>query len=346
MSPDADVLRILDANLNRAREALRVIEDYARFALDDADAAAAAKAARHELREIAAAIGGEELSAARDILSDAGRDAKTPGELERRDAEDVVRAAFARLSESARSIGEFAKIAHPAAAERAERLRYRGYELEQRMLLRGQRREKFRRVRLYVIVTEVLCRGDWRTVADAALRGGAGCIQLREKGLSDAELLGRARALCDMAHARGALFIMNDRPDIARLAGADGVHVGQDDLTVRQVRRIAGARMLVGLSTHSVEQVRAAIEQAPDYIAVGPMFATATKPQPHIPGISLLREARAMTALPLVAIGGVSAGNTGGLFAAGASAVCACSAVVSSDDPGVSAAAILRVASG
>lgn len=341
MKPDADVLRILDVNLNRAREALRVVEDYARFALDDADAAAAAKQSRHDLRQIVEQIGAENLSAARDILSDAGRDSKTPSELARAGPEDVVRAAFARLSESARCLGEFAKIDHPAAAARAERLRYQGYELEQRTLLRGPLRARFRAVRLYVIITESLCRGDWRGVAEAALRGGASCIQLREKNLSDAELLRRARALCQTAHLHDALFIMNDRPDIARLANADGVHVGQDDLGVREARRIAGGRMLVGKSTHTIEQSHAALDEQPDYLAVGPMFPSPTKPRDPLAGPQLLTAAAGSTDLPIVAIGGVTADNARGLYAAGASTVCACSHVIASADPKATAAALL-----
>lgn len=138
-------------------------------------------------------------------------------------------------------------------------------------------------------------------------------------------------------HQRGALLIVNDRPDLARLAGADGVHVGQDDVSVAQARSVTGPRLLVGRSTHTREQIDAALADPPDYLAVGPMFPTATKPQEHIAGEATLRYAVARTALPVVAIGGITAASAGGIAAAGASAVCVCSAVVSAADPAAAA---------
>jgi len=229
---EADILRIADVNVNRLREALRVIEDYARFALNDGNAASAVKHCRHELQSIVQALGADGLLTARDIAGDVGRDLKTPGELRRDSTEDVVRAAFGRVSEAARVLGEFGKIVSEPAAAAAEALRYRAYELEQRVVLRGKLRRRFRDVRLYVLLTEALCRGPWLATAEAAIRGGAGCLQLREKVLPDGELLRRARALRELTTSHGVLLAINDRPDIARLARADVVHVGQDDLTV------------------------------------------------------------------------------------------------------------------
>jgi len=338
---DAPTLRILDANLNRAREALRLIEDHARFVLDDADAARHAKLARHELRRIIAAVGAAELLAARDILSDVGRELKTPDELERASADDVLRAAFARLSEAARVLGEYGKLLAPGAARVAEQLRYRAYELEQRVALRGTRRARFRQVRLYVIVTAALCRRPWLEAAEGALRGGAGCLQLREKSLPDGELLRRAARLRELTDRHAALLIINDRPDVARLSGADGVHVGQDDLPVAAARRVAGARLLVGKSTHTAEQFEAALAEEPDYLAVGPMFASPTRPQPHIASPQTLAAVAGRTEIPLVAIGGISAENVGQVVRAGAQRVCVCSAVIGADDPENAAARIL-----
>jgi thiamine-phosphate pyrophosphorylase len=334
----SDVLRILDVNLNRARESLRVIEDHARFLLDDRDAAAGAKGMRHEIREIVEALGARELLAERDIAGDVGREVKTASEAARLDADDVLAAAFGRLSEAARAIAEYAKLNSPPAVRLAERLRYAGYELEQRITTRGGLRRQFRNVRLYVIVTEALCRRPWLEAAEASVRGGAGCIQLREKSLPDGELLRRARALRALTRETGALLFVNDRPDIARLAQADGVHVGQTDLTVAEVRRIGGGALLVGKSTHTAEQIDAAIAEQPDYIAVGPMFESTTKPQNHVAGVDLLRTAAARTELPLVAIGGITPSRAAACTHAGAACVCACSAVISADDPHAAAA--------
>lgn len=373
MSVDREVLRILDVNFNRAREALRVIEDYARFIRDDRDAAVAAKTLRHGLREMLARMGVEPSLAARDIESDIGCDARTTSEFLRADAAAVAAAAFGRLTEAARSLAEYGKLVHPQISLFAERLRYDAYELEQRTLLRAGRRAALRTCRLYVIITESLCRRPWLETAEAALRGGATCIQLREKPAdsaqlmppgqsphfanrdpsvpqpasvasgrcSDRDLLNRARALRELTHRYNALLIVNDRPDIARLAAADGVHVGQDDLSVHDVRRIAGADLLVGKSTHSLEQFDSALLENPDYVAVGPIFPSATKPQSRIAGLETLAVAERKSELPLVAVGGIDPSNVARVRCTGAACVCVCSSVIGAGDPEAAARSLL-----
>lgn len=330
---DSAALRVIDANLNRAREALRVIEDYARFVLDDVEFAARTKQLRHSIRSIVAELGPAGLIEARDSTFDVGRDTTTAAERARHTPLDVARAAFGRLSEAARSIAEFGKLASPAVAAAAEKLRFGGYELQSALELRGARRKRLRAGGLYVIVTESLCRRPWLDTAAAVLRGGAAILQLREKHLADGALLGRARALRRITSDAGALFILNDRPDLARLSGADGVHVGQDDLSVAEVRRAGGAGLLVGKSTHTRDQIAAAAAEEPDYVAVGPMYPTATKPQDHIAGVETLRHAANAIAQPLVAIGGIDASRAAALRAAGAAWICVCSAIIGSDDP-------------
>jgi thiamine-phosphate pyrophosphorylase len=332
MTADHDARRIIDVNVNRAREALRVIEDHARFTLDDADAAAAIKHCRHDLQALRDALGRDALLAARDIVGDVGRDVKADRELARDSGDAIVGAAFGRLSEAARSLGEYAKLIDPSAAARAETLRYRVYELEQRVMLRGTRRQRFRTARLYVLLTAALCRTDWYATAEATIAGGADCIQLREKDLPDGELLRRARRLRALTRDHGVLLAINDRPDIARLVGADLIHVGQDDLAVRDVRHIAGAALLVGKSTHTIEQFDAARVEDPDYLAVGPMFASATKPQDHIAGPATLAAVRDRTPLPLVAIGGIDADNVAAVCAAGADCVAICGGIIAAPD--------------
>lgn len=337
-----DVLRILDASLNRAAEAARVIEDYSRFALDDRDASRRIKALRHRLREIVASLDPARLLAARAIESDVGRELKNPAELTRDSTASAAGAAFGRLTEALRSIAEFGKAIDARAAAIAEDLRYAAYALEPTVMLRGTLRARFRAARLYVIVTEALCRGDWFETAEAALRGGAAVIQLREKDLADRVLLERARRLRDLTANDQALLVINDRPDIAALVHADGVHLGQDDLRIVDARRLVGGQMLIGRSTHTRDQIEAAAHESPDHVAVGPMFATTTKPQSEIAGVELLRLAASKTDLPLVAIGGIDQNRAAECFSAGASCVCVCSAVISADDPEAAARAIGR----
>ena len=138
------------------------------------------------------------------------------------------------------------------------------------------------------------------------------------------------------------LLIINDRPDVAALCGADGVHVGQDDLPVADARRIVGAGRLVGVSTHTLAQARPAAADGADYIGVGPMFATATKDAGPVAGPQLLRQVAAEVPLPHVAIGGITADNVAQLVAAGARRVAVCSAVIAAADPQAAARAIVE----
>jgi thiamine-phosphate pyrophosphorylase len=138
------------------------------------------------------------------------------------------------------------------------------------------------------------------------LRGGADILQLREKEGKDSEVLDLARELAELAHRSGALFIVNDRPDIARLAGADGVHLGQTDLPPAAARAVLGPEGIIGLSTHNVEQARQAVADGVDYIGVGPMFPTATKGYAEGLGPRYIRDAASVADRPLVAIGGIT----------------------------------------
>ena len=329
---DPVVVRILDANMNRAREALRVMEEFARFAMDDSGLSSAAKSLRHGLAESVPPNVAQGLVGRRDIVGDVGCEVQTSSEYRRNELSDVVRAAAKRLGEALRSIEEYGKTIDADFAAAVERLRYRGYELERRLERTVDARARFGHVRLYVLLTESLCVGDWFATAEAALRGGADCLQLREKDLPDRVLFERAKRLATLCREQGRLFIVNDRPDIAAAAGADGVHLGQDDLPIAQARRILPARCLVGVSTHTIEQIERAVVHAPDYVAVGPMFHTSTKPQVHVAGPATLAAARSVTSLPLVAIGGIDQENAAEVLSAARSALCVCQAVIGQAD--------------
>jgi len=310
------------------------MEEYARFVLDDAILCGEIKKTRHALAATVPEKFASALCMSREITGDVGRDVKTEAEYRRDSPVDVALAAGKRLSEALRAIEEYGKTIDPTFATGIERIRYTGYELERRLAMHTRARERFGAVRLYVIITESLCKGDWLATAQSALRGGADCLQLREKGLSDTQLLVRARRLADLCREHGALFVVNDRPDLAVLSRADGVHVGQGDLGVAQTRRIIGADLLVGVSTHTPEQLSAAAVDVPDYIAVGPIFSTTTKPQSDSVGPALLQEARSRTSIPLVAIGGIDDSNAGEVLAAAAGdcCLCVCSGIISQPD--------------
>jgi thiamine-phosphate pyrophosphorylase len=170
-------------------------------------------------------------------------------------------------------------------------------------------------------------------VVAALAAAGARIVQVRAKGIADGVFAAVAREAVAAAHATGTLLVVNDRPDVARLAGADGVHVGQDDLDPADVRALAPGA-LVGVSTHGRAQLQAAAGGAADYVAVGPVFATATKARPDpVVGLGLVRAARAMLHVPLVAIGGITRANARDVVAAGADGLAVASAVCAAPDP-------------
>src|SRR5262249_39601311 len=148
---------------------------------------------------------------------------------------------------------------------------------EQAIVLGRSARRKLADARLYVLISVGQCSADIEWTIQEAAAGGAQIFQLREKNISDLELLERAKRVRRATKKAGALFIMNDRPDIARIVRADGVHLGQEDLPVKEVRRIAGAEMLIGVSTHTLAQVRQAVLEGASYIGIGPTFPSGTK---------------------------------------------------------------------
>jgi thiamine-phosphate pyrophosphorylase len=181
---------------------------------------------------------------------------------------------------------------------------------------------------------------DHVAIALAALRGGADMIQLRDKAGNLRDLLDQARAIHALCLARGAVFIVNDRLDLALAAGADGAHVGQDDLPAEAARRVLGPGRILGVSTHNPAQVRAAEKAGADYLGFGPMFPTGTKNTGYAPrGLEALREVRGATRLPILAIGGISLENVEGVIQAGATAPAIISAVVAAPDIAAAAAA-------
>lgn len=187
---------------------------------------------------------------------------------------------------------------------------------------------------LYVITDSRISRGrSHREVIKAAIRGGATIVQYREKNASTHQMIDEALELRDLCRGHGVPFIVNDRVDIALAVDADGVHVGQDDMPASLARRLIGRDKIVGVSTENVEQARAAIADGADYLGVGAVFATATKPDAGKPiGIAgLMKIARAST-IPIVGIAGIDASNAASVIRAGAAGVAVVSAIVSAED--------------
>jgi thiamine-phosphate pyrophosphorylase len=186
----------------------------------------------------------------------------------------------------------------------------------------------------YPIVDAGRLRGrDLASVVDALARAGAELIQLRTKGLDDRTHLALARAAVEAAHGSGAQLVVNDRADIALLAEADGVHVGQDDLAGADARQVVGPSRLVGVSTHGIAQLSSAGQGPADYLAIGPVFPTRSKANPDpVVGLEMVRRARAATTRPLVAIGGITRANAREVVEAGADGVAVISDLLDAPD--------------
>ncbi len=339
-SMNGPVLRIIDANINRAREALRVTEDYARFVLNDESICSEIKALRHEL---ARAMGGISSDALlwRNTPGDVGTSVKTNSEQHRDDLAHVVTAAGKRLGEALRTIEEYLKTIDVEAAGAVERMRYRFYDVEQRLALTLRPAACcLADARLYVLITESACKRPWLETALLAIQGGADCLQLREKELDDGELLRRAGALVELCREHKVISIINDRPDIALLSGADGVHLGQQDLPARDVRKLVGASKIIGVSTHNLDQAKQAVLDSADYIGVGPFFKSSTKPRDFVAGPEYARQVVQQIKITRVAIGGIMQHNVDAVLATGLKAIAVTADVGQSEDPRSSAAAL------
>jgi len=328
-----DAARLLDACANRAREGLRVLEDYCRFVLDDAFLCRTLKEWRHDLKAILDELSPSLLLQARDTRHDVGVELSTPSEQYRASLGDVVQANCKRVQEALRSLEEYGKVHSPGLGQALGQLRYRVYTLERALVLGVSARQRLQGARLYVLLTGSQCVAslDW-IIAEAAA-GGAQIVQLREKDKSDRELLERARQVRRWTRQAGVLFIVNDRADIARLVEADGVHLGQDDLPVKEARRILGPDALIGVSTHNLDQLQQAILDGASYVGIGPTFPSNTKDFTEIAGLEFVRQAMAETTLPAFVIGGVNPQTIRAAVAAGARRVAVSSAIAQADDP-------------
>lgn len=328
-----EVARILDANLNRLREGLRVLEEVARFALEDEALTQDLKGWRHRFGALAF---GERLLSSRRAEADVGAFLPTPSP-DRPGLADLVAANARRCQEALRVLEEFERLPQapsmvsPATCQEA---RFALYELEKTLIGRLGRREKASRIRgLYVIVDPEASRGRSEVeVARAALAGGAQVLQLRAKNKEKGLLLPLAvelKALCAQA---GALFIVNDHPDLAMACGADAVHLGQKDLPVRVVRALVPLEMLVGCSANNPQEARQAQEEGADYVGVGAIFPTATKADTRPASLETIVQVKAAVSMPVVAIGGINQDNLAQVIAAGADAAAVISAVGGAPD--------------
>jgi thiamine-phosphate pyrophosphorylase len=332
------VYRIIDANFNRAREALRVVEDFCRFTLNSSSFTERAKGLRHRLCTLTGQLNNGKMIASRDTAGDVGAGLSVAGQMQRRDLQDVLTAGCKRLTEALRVLAETAATINPALAGQIEQLRYEAYELEKDCLIFSSTIAKYGRVKLYIVISSELPVEVLR-LTQQCIAGGADCIQLRSKTMDDDQLFALAVEFVQACRADNVLSIINDRVDVAAAAGADGVHLGQNDLPVEQAYKLQFSPLIIGKSTHSMEQLKAACQSAEGgltYVGLGPVYATPTKPTAPPVGLGYVRSATKFLRrrrIGHVAIGGITIDNVEQVLQAGAKTIAVSSAVTQSANP-------------
>lgn len=327
--------RIIDANINRSTEALRVLEEITRFHLNDKDLSEKLKNLRHEICKESDKVY-EELLKSRNTLEDVGVEIEniTP----KKGIESVFKANIKRLQQALRVLAEYSQ--NNAVYEKS---RYESYTLEKeiwekmKMDVKMNKLNKFRLKdkKLYLVTNSDSFDSEdaFLDAVASALKGGVDLVQLREKNSSAKriiELGKKVRALCSHYNA---LFIINDRIDIAQIVDADGVHLGQDDADVEAAREILGENTIVGISTHEPAQALKAVQDGADYIGVGPVFTTPTKPGRASVGLEYVKWSSGNIEIPFYAIGGIDEENIEQVLKSGASRVAVVRAIINSVSP-------------
>jgi thiamine-phosphate pyrophosphorylase len=327
---------MIDANLNRTREGLRVMEDCARFGIDDESLAERLKSTRHELRRGTESLPlrQDALVASRDTESDVGTSITTSAEQARSGMRDLVSAGAKRATEALRVIEEAVKSLGESGST-FESIRYRVYDIERDLILALH--PPCPQWSLCVLITRELCtHRDPEQIIKLAAEGGAECIQIREKSMPDAAFLDHAGMLTELAHALGMHVMINDRVDIAKIIDADGVHLGQDDLPIAHARQLLGPRSWIGRTCPTIDHAIHAIEQGADTCGIGPVFTSTTKTKPTLAGLGLITSylsSELTSSTPMLAISGISTHNIDQLSSIGCPGVAVSSAVCSSTDP-------------
>lgn len=343
------VFRILDANLDRAREGLRVIEEWCRFGLNDKTLTDRCKSLRQTLGQWHL----PEFRAARDTPGDLGTTLTHPREAVRDSVAQVLQANLCRVEESLRVLEEYGKVHSPEMGAVMKQLRYQVYTLDSQLMQQFQssqepqramsqpsaatqlspyqaRLQKLQQAQLYLVTSP-----SDRLVetVEAALKGGLTLVQYRDKNTDDLIRFDNARRLKQLCQDYGALFIINDRVDLAIAVDADGVHLGQQDLPVDVARKLLGPERLLGRSTTNPEEFQRAMQEGVEYIGVGPVHETPTKAGKAAAGLDYVRYAAANSPIPWFAIGGIDQSNVDAVLEAGAQRVSVVRALMQAEQP-------------
>ena len=323
------IAQLIDANLDRAREGLRVMEDWCRFGLKRSDFSIQIKDWRQQLGLHHHNI----YRNARLTSNDPAMGVTHPLQKGRLTPEAVFIANSSRVQEALRVIEEFTRITDPKLCEVATKIRYETYTIEIKVLDTTEcmhKRQTLKDCSVYLITTN---RRDLEEVVLQALKAGVKIVQYREKYLNDYEKVLQAKCLASLCKKYNSLFIVNDRVDIALAVDADGIHLGQEDIPTKIARELLGAKKIIGRSTHCLKDIKNAEKEGCDYIGIGPIFTSETKNELNPIGIDYLRKGLEETLLPAFAIGGINSSNINKLNKLNNLRIAVSNAIINSNDP-------------
>ncbi len=325
---DKKTYRIIDANINRAREGLRVIEESFRFIFEKKETADRLRSLRHEISRIPQVLGISpiKLLSSRESQRDIGGKRK---EKKRKDLQEIIASNFSRVEESIRVLEEYSRLLNPKSTGKIKKIRFDLYALQKEIQLSLYRKNLASKLGLYIITDKKIAGKPNEKIVKEALKGGSDVIQLRDKNLSYKKLLGEAKKIRAIIPKNKAVFIVNDNVDIALFSDADGVHLGKDDLPVKEARKILGEDKIIGMSCDNVKEAIKAEKEGADYISLGPIFPTTTKKDIPSPlGVKVIRKTKKKISIPIVAIGGINEKNIREVLKAGADSIAIISAVL------------------
>ena len=331
VTPPSDnrIAQLIDANLDRAREGLRVMEDWCRFGLKRSDFSIQIKDWRQQLGAHHHNI----YRKARLTSNDPAMGISHPLQKIRTTPKAVFIANSSRVQEALRVIEEFTRVTDPKLCEIATKIRYETYAIEINVINTTERvskRQTLKDCSIYLITTN---RGELEEIVHQTLKAGVKIIQYREKFLPDHEKISQAKCLANLCKKYNSLFIVNDRIDIALAVDADGIHLGQEDIPTKIARELLGTEKIIGRSTHCIEEIKTAEEEGCDYIGIGPIFPSETKKQLTPIGIDSLRKGLSQTLLPAFAIGGINSSNINKLNQINNLRIAVSDAIINSNDP-------------
>jgi len=326
------VLRILDANANRCAEGLRVVEEIARFSIESGALTARLKGIRHEVRRAVERLAKGAVSC-RDSAGDVGSGSATASELSRGSLEAIARANFARAEEALRVLEEFGKLIDGAGARVFKSLRFTLYAIEGDFFgITGVSARVPPAPFLYAILDRgVVAHGGVLSVAAALVSGGADMIQYRAKDAPEGEKRRDIVAILDAVRDSSIPVLVNDDVELAHETGAHGVHIGAEDMPPEEARALLGSGRIIGVTVHTLDELERVPLTVIDYVAVGAIYPSPTKPHARTVGVEFVRAVRSRTPAVIVAIGGIAPSNAGDVIDAGADGIAVVSALMTGD---------------